>query len=69
MSSAINHRKRSRYSYQTQGSAFRAHDRGALYRTVNDRNNRGLLGKLASMFHRRAPHQAPSKETVVHQEG
>ena len=60
MSSAINHKKRSRYSHQMRGAAFRASSRQAYYRDVNDRRNRGALGILGKLFHRRSPKQAES---------
>lgn len=60
MSSAINHRKRSRYQEQKKGAAYRAQRRQAYYRDVPDRVNLGLLGKLKAAFHRRA--QNPDKD-------
>ena len=65
MSSAANHRKRSHRSETLKGAAFRAQSRRAFYRTATDRNNRGILGRLATMFHRKAPKQAPSREVVI----
>jgi len=66
MSSAMNHKKRSRYSHKIKGGAFNASSRRAFYRDTYSRNGRGFLSRL---FHRRSPKQTPSKETVVHQEG
>lgn len=58
MSSAINHRKRSRYAEQKKAGAYRAQRRQAFYRETYDRRNRGILGVLGKMFHRRAPRKA-----------
>ena len=55
MSSAMNHKKRSRYSEQRKGGAFAAQSRRALYNTSRDNSNRNALGILGRMFHRRAP--------------
>mgnify|MGYP007070074106 CR=1 FL=1 len=55
MSSKMNHRKRSRYSYQMKGAAFSASSRQAYYREMPNKANAGLLSRL---FHRRAPKQA-----------
>ena len=57
MSSAMNHKKRSRYSEQVKGGAFAAPSRRAFYNTARDNSNRSVLGRVAKMFHRRAPKQ------------
>lgn len=62
MSSATNHKKRSHRSEQFKRGAFNAQSRKAYYRTVNDHHNRSLFGRLASMFHRKAPKQVVPKE-------
>lgn len=55
MSSKMNHRKRSRYSYQMKGAAYSAASRQAYYREMPKKANAGLLSRL---FHRRAPKQS-----------
>lgn len=57
MSSAMNHKKRSRYSEQVKGGAFYAQSRRAFYNTSRDSGNRSILGLMAKAFHRRAPKQ------------
>ena len=68
MSTAMNHRKRSCYSYQKRGGAFTAASRQAFYRDTIRERNRGLLGRLASRFHRKSPRPAPDKEPAAQQE-
>ena len=58
MSSAVNHKKRSRYSEKIKAAAYRAESRKAYYRTGYDRSNRSILGRMASMLHRRAPRES-----------
>ena len=55
MSSAMNHKKRSCYSEQRKGAAFRASSRQAFYRTAYDNNNRGLLSRISSVMRRKVP--------------
>lgn len=61
MSSAMNHKKRSGYSYHMRGAAFRAQSRKAYYRDGVKKANRGLFRMLAqkalSLFHRKSPKQ------------
>lgn len=66
MSSAINHKKRSRFSEHAKGGAFAASSRRAFYNTAYDRNNLNALGALGRMFHRRSPKDA---NTIKHDEG
>ena len=57
MSSAINHKKRSRYSEQIKGGAFRAEASRTFYKTALDNRNRGVFSRMARIFHRKAPKQ------------
>ena len=62
MSSKMNHRKRSRYSEHMKGGAYHAQSRKAYYRFAGDYNNRGVLGLLGRLFHRRVPKQNASSQ-------
>ena len=55
MSSAMNHRKRSHRSEQFKNAAFRASSTRAAYRETTERRNRSILGRIASLFHRKIP--------------
>ena len=60
MSSAINHKKRSRYSEQRKGGAFAASSRRAIYNDAYRKANQSVMARL---FHRRAPkgvHNVPA---------
>ena len=61
MSSAMNHRKRSRYSEQRKGAAFRAQSRQAFYRDGVNRANKGVFDRLKALFHRKTPKQPEHK--------
>lgn len=58
MSSAMNHRKRSHRSESVKAGAFNASARQLYYRQSADYQNRSILGRLSSMFRRKAPKKA-----------
>jgi len=70
MSSKMNHKKRSRYSEQIKGAAFKASSRQAFYRTAYDNHNMNIFGRMAAFLHRKTPQQSGAvKEIAKHQEG
>ena len=62
MSSAMNHKKRSGYSYNMRGAAFRAQSRQAFYRDGAKKANLNVFARLKALFHRKTPKQPEHKD-------
>lgn len=65
MSSAVNHRKRSHRSEQYKSAVFKAQNNKALYDSAQKQHNQNVLGRIASIFHRRSQRPTSVKREVT----